>query len=329
MTSADLPPSVFGDRASRYAALRAKLLAAGVSQKDIDEVESLEALAGLSVDVALRPPGEVLSLEEAAKAAGTDIERATQVWMAMGFPDPALVKPRIDPGGVDALRLMREASDLVGEQTTIALARLLGGTTRRLAEGVVDAFRVNFELPSLSAGTTYAELVDQYTELASEFIPRLVDAMGALLRNHLVTVASGEWFEDGAGSPARRHLTVGFVDLVGYTELATHLTSSELAGVVGRFDELVGDVVARGGGRVVKLLGDGAFFVFEDDEAASVAGQQLVERFDQEPGVPPVRVGLASGAVVSLHGDYYGDVVNRAARLAEAAEPGSVNRDVS
>ena len=38
----------------------------------------------------------------------------------------------------------------------------------------------------------------------------------------------------------------------------------------------------------------------------------------------PVRVGLADGPAVALHGDYYGPVVNLAARLVAVAPPSSV-----
>lgn len=317
-----------GDPEERYEALTRRLLDAGVSQEEIDAVDSVEALAGFALEVALRPPGEVLPLDEAAAAAGLDPAMALQIWGAAGFPDPRAALPRVDAGGTETLRLIRDAAELLGEPTTIALARVLGSTSRRVAEAVVDAFRVDIEMPSLSAGTTYAEMVDRYTALASELIPRLIDAMGSVLRIHLVAVASGEWFEEGAGSPLRRHLAVGFVDLVGYSELSANLTGAELAAVVGRFEDLVSDVVAGHGGRVVKWLGDGAFFVFEDEGSALGASEELASRFESEPGVPAVRVGLSSGSVVSLHGDYYGDVVNQAARLADTAAPGTVNRQL-
>lgn len=318
---------VLGDPGERYEALAGRLRDAGVPQEEIDQIDSVEVLAGLALEVALRPPGGVLPLDQAAAAAGVDPATAIQFWRALGFPEPSEALPRVDSGATETLRLIRDASELIGEPTTIAVARLMGSTSRRLAEAVVDAFRINFEVPSMAAGTSYAEIVDQYMALAGELVPRLVDAIGVVLRAHLVAVAAGEWFEEGAGSPARRHLTVGFVDLVGYTELSSNLTGAEIASVVGRFDELVTDVVGARGGRVVKLLGDGAFFVFDDEADADRASEELVRRFELEPGVPPVRVGLSSGAVVSLHGDYYGDVVNRAARLAEEATPGSVHRD--
>lgn len=40
--------------------------------------------------------------------------------------------------------------------------------------------------------------------------------------------------------------------------------------------------------------------------------------------LPPIRIGLAAGPAVSLHGDYYGEVVNLAAQLVEAAEASQI-----
>ena len=49
----------------------------------------------------------------------------------------------------------------------------------------------------------------------------------------------------------------------------------------------------------------------------------MVDKFEADPSVPPIRVALAYGTVVASNGDYYGDVVNLAARLVAAAEPGT------
>jgi class 3 adenylate cyclase len=40
--------------------------------------------------------------------------------------------------------------------------------------------------------------------------------------------------------------------------------------------------------------------------------------------VPPIRVASTCGTVVASNGDYHGDVVNLAARLVAAADPGTV-----
>jgi class 3 adenylate cyclase len=70
---------------------------------------------------------------------------------------------------------------------------------------------------------------------------------------------------------------------------------------------------------VVKLIGDEAMFAFEDPRRACQAALELAAT-----SAHPVRVGLAHGAVVGIHGDYYGGIVNLAARLVRVADPSTV-----
>ena len=122
----------------------------------------------------------------------------------------------------------------------------------------------------------------------------------------------------------RRELAVGFADLVGYTAFARTLTPAELSRLLRRFEEMASEVISDHGGRVVKQLGDGAMFVAETTDAGAAIACGLAAAFAAADGVPPVRVGLAWGSVVSYVGDYYGDVVNLAARLVALARPGTV-----
>jgi len=43
--------------------------------------------------------------------------------------------------------------------------------------------------------------------------------------------------------------------------------------------------------------------------------------------LPPLRTGLAAGVLIVREGDYFGPVVNLAARLVELAEPGQIVMD--
>jgi adenylate cyclase len=43
-----------------------------------------------------------------------------------------------------------------------------------------------------------------------------------------------------------------------------------------------------------------------------------------EAGLPPAHVGLHAGPVIFQEGDYYGQTVNVAARIADYARPGEV-----
>jgi adenylate cyclase len=78
---------------------------------------------------------------------------------------------------------------------------------------------------------------------------------------------------------------------------------------------------------VVKLIGDGAMFVADDALSICEYSLELVERFAGDATLPELRVGLSAGSVVSAGGDFYGDVVNLAARLLTAAKPSTVVAD--
>ncbi len=135
----------------------------------------------------------------------------------------------------------------------------------------------------------------------------------------------------------RRQLTVMFVDMVGSTELATQLDPEELRDLVDRFQQGAAVVVARHGGKVAKLLGDGVLVYFgfprahEDDAEQAVRAALMVVESAEEPVL--LRIGIATGTVVvgdrlgrdgSRESVVFGETPNLAARLQEAAPPGAV-----
>lgn len=73
----------------------------------------------------------------------------------------------------------------------------------------------------------------------------------------------------------------------------------------------------------MKLLGDGVMFHFADPADAVACALDLVERAPAA-GLPPARVGVNAGTVVSRDGDYFGRTVNVASRIADHARPGQV-----
>lgn len=71
------------------------------------------------------------------------------------------------------------------------------------------------------------------------------------------------------------------------------------------------------------MIGDEAMFVIDDRSACDLA-LRLADDAAADGSVGLVRIGLASGPAVTMGGDYYGEVVNLAARLVKVAEPGAV-----
>ena len=310
--------------ADRTAVLR-HLKEAGASEEEIADAASSGTLGVLALDLALRPPGEMVSLAEAAEQAGISLEEATALWRALGFAVPADGSLRLTSAEATMLRtLMTLGREVVGEERIVGFARVLGWATAVLGEALVDAFRVQVEVPRLGSGASYAEIVEQYTELAKASFPTFVQGLGLLTRAHMLRVSRSAWTADEQQSAVTREQTIGFADLVGYTGRSRVLSMTELASAVGRFETKVTDLVSRHGGRLVKFIGDEAMFIVGEPSEGCELGLALVETFVSDPSLPPVRVGLAAGPAVALHGDYYGEVVNLAARLVKAAEPSQI-----
>src|SRR5215207_8418442 len=95
-----------------------------------------------------------------------------------------------------------------------------------------------------------------------------------------------------------------------------------------RHDALVRDAVERHGGHVFKTLGDAFYAAFAratDAVAAAVAAQRaLADAAGGAADAGRVRMALHTGAADERDGDYYGQPVNRVARLQEAGHGGQV-----
>ena len=73
----------------------------------------------------------------------------------------------------------------------------------------------------------------------------------------------------------------------------------------------------------MKWLGDGVMFWFRDPGPGVVAALEMAEGVTGA-GLPPAHVGLHAGPVLFQDGDYYGQTVNLASRIADYARPGEV-----
>ena len=268
--------------------------------------------------------GPPLTLDEAAERTGLGSEDFLRVWHAFGLAAPQPGVASIPAELADAIPVISGAVELIGEDSTMGIARVVGSSSARIAEALVDAFRTGFEVPSLSAGTSYVDIVEQYVELTRATLPPFLDLLAAVVKAHLVKVSYAAWTPDIENQAARRQLFVGFVDLVGYTALARTLNPRELTTLLGRFEDLVADVVTAHNGRLVKLIGDGAMFTSSTAVDGCQVALALCERLAADDSLPPARVGADFGSVLSLYGDYYGEVVNRAARLVALAHPATV-----
>lgn len=143
---------------------------------------------------------------------------------------------------------------------------------------------------------------------------------------HARDLASAEeQFEHRGMGPGRpiSPPAIAFADLSGYTRLTQAVGDQEAARVAVRLGELADQVAREHGGRLVKLLGDGALLRFPDPTTAVTAALGLVERA-AHADLPPVYLGVHAGPLIVRDGDVYGHTVNVASRVAGAAGPGEV-----
>jgi adenylate cyclase len=131
-------------------------------------------------------------------------------------------------------------------------------------------------------------------------------------------------------APNRRLATILFADIDGYSRLMRADEEGTLDDLRGHLAELVGPVVERFRGRIVKTVGDGILVEFGSAvEAVRSAVELQRGMIERNAGVPAerrqtFRIGLHLGDIIVSDGDVFGDTVNVAARLQGIAEPGSI-----
>jgi class 3 adenylate cyclase len=75
---------------------------------------------------------------------------------------------------------------------------------------------------------------------------------------------------------------------------------------------------------VVKFIGDEVMWVSTTPDLLVKAAVDLVDHPSAREAGLQVRAGLGYGEVLAINGDYFGNMVNLAARLVAAAKPGQV-----
>ena len=128
----------------------------------------------------------------------------------------------------------------------------------------------------------------------------------------------------------RRLAAILAADVVGYTRLIEQDEAGTLARLKALRQAVIEPILASHGGRIVKLMGDGALVEFPSaSEAvqAAVEVQQAVLRHELERTIGDrvqFRIGISLGDVVYEDSDIFGEGVNLAARLEQLAEPGGI-----
>jgi adenylate cyclase len=248
-------------------------------------------------------PPVYTSAEVAAKV-GLSERDARRFWMALGLPYAGDV-PGYTEADLAALRRLVEArTGEVDVDTLIRLVRPVGQNVARMAEWHVAA---------ISGRPEPARVADDVSDA-------LEDVLLHAWRRHL-EVALGRLDADPAHDQhtSTSTVTVGFADLVKFSALSNELDVHRLGELVEIFESRCGDVITAHDGRLIKTLGDSVLFVADDPVRAVRIALGMVDVVGGDARLPDVRLGLASGEIVTRLGDVFGPPVNLAARLTAVA----------
>ena len=225
---------------------------------------------------------ELFELVGAAKAAGADDELLVRVVRATA----------------DSLRHIIDAQRDFVDVTLLEPASAGGATPSEVLASTAPARRRYRDLGRRSVELLLDRFVDEAT------FQQIVEIMEAELGEQRVVAGA---------APA-----IAFIDLTGYTRLAEEAGDDEAAAQASRFIAAVEAAASETGGRLVKVLGDGVMMHFGDSDAAIRAAVSVLSRALAQ-GLPAARAGINSGPMVRRDGDYFGSVVNLAARAADYA----------
>ncbi|WP_238998150.1 biotin--[acetyl-CoA-carboxylase] ligase [Nocardioides limicola] len=250
--------------------------------------------------------------EQVAAEAGLSMLVARRLWRALGFAEPG-TEVAFTAADKDALTDLAEVMDErdIDVDTAVNLTRGIGQTVARLADWEVAGL-VQYLSPELLRDPQIA--VGLLEHLNPPFERMLVYAW----RRHLAAALARQSAMFG-GDERGAFLTVGFADLVSFTELSNEIGEERIGDLVEVFESRCADVIANNRGRVIKSLGDSVLFVNDDPGAALETAEGIIAVIGRDQRMPDVRLGLASGQVTLRLGDVFGPPVNLASRLTQVA----------
>jgi adenylate cyclase len=272
------------------------------------------------LELAILGEEPIYSAADVAERTGVTIEEARRLWRALGFPDRGLevAFTAADAEAVSTL-VGQVESGFIDFDMAVTLTRAVGQTMARLADWEVATLVHRVQEIEAGEHATGSRAVAgmQLIEQMNEPFERL---LVYVWRRHLAAaVTRVEALGADDSDLQTTQMTIGFADIVGFTELSNELTQSRIGDLVELFESRCADVVAGQRGRIIKTLGDAVLFVNDDPIRAYDTAEGIINVVGRDARMPDVRVGLASGSVVMRLGDVFGPPVNLASRLTGVA----------
>jgi adenylate cyclase len=275
-----------------------------------------------------RPPRSDRTFAELSEEIEIPFLTLERIYVAFGLPRPSpdeLVREE-DVRNIRVLPVLFGAGLSEGE--VLRMVRVWGDSARKVTQYMSHYLHHTIEEPFRRRGLRDNAAFEAATREVGVRAGRSAeDLLAWLYRRHAEKFEAEHMFEhvetalEAAGVHRRepqRTEGCAFADLSGYTRLTEESGDEVAAGVSLKLAELVSEIASRHRGAVVKMLGDGVHFHFDDPHGAVMASLDLVDAV-HPAGLPPAHVGVNAGPMIYDEGDYFGRTVNIAARIASQA----------
>lgn len=309
------------DRDARLELLRT-LEEEGFTLDELREAAAQDRLALLPVERVLSGEGRLYTREELAEETGLEPELLDDAARALGVPIREPGERGITEGELELARSAKALLDAgIPREAFLDLTSVMTRSMSNIAASFASVFGDALLRPGdteRDLGLRYAETLRQLGPLAAPTLQQMFNLrMREQMRQGVITQAE---LQSGR-LPGAQPVTVGFVDIVGFTRLGEDAAPDDVGAVVRRFERAVADAVEPPV-RLVKTIGDAAMIVSPEPAPVVDAVLSLVERSREES--PLLRGGIASGEGLPRAGDWYGRPVNLASRLTAFARRGTV-----
>lgn len=128
--------------------------------------------------------------------------------------------------------------------------------------------------------------------------------------------------------PKEVQLAILFADVSGSTKLYETLGDAKARDAIAQCIALMTEATERGGGTLIKTIGDEVMVTFKSADDAAQAASEMQEAITgglSVDGRPlAIRVGFHYGPALLENNDVFGDAVNVAARMAGQAKAGQI-----
>jgi len=312
--------------AAAHARIVARLRERGHSLQEIRRASDAGRLAFGYIEDLFPAEEPTYTLEEAAADTGLEPALIQRIYVTVGFNAASL--ERLNEDDLQFLRYI--AAVLAAGFPFVAFLQLLrvyGQAVAQLADAEVRLFHLYVHEPLMRDGVPGMEMAEEMESLARELLPLASPIMDHVHQRFLAHFVEQDVIghmeadlEDDQLDLGRLRVAIAFADLAGYTRLTEEEGEETALDAVERFIESVEHSLPDDA-RVIKTIGDEVMVVGSDPDALTDWAVGFQELYSERP-LP--RIGMHYGEALYRDGDYYGQAVNQASRVAARAAGGEV-----